>query len=295
MKRGHDDPESPLSSLDSQEELSEEELEDELDDDIVNPEVDELGDMEEDDDLDDLSDEVQSPMPESSKKRKSVKRKRPVYQEPNSDEDMEEMDEDEGVEEEQEVEEEEEEDNDDDELDDLEVVSNRPLTKRQRAKFNNDGPEEFLELPMDSGKKKNILTEEEQTLRRSEVARRRKNQSIQRAEKDKEDTINRLLKKQASKSRKVIKDDANEEKDTKAPKRVMPPDTIKYVNDAKGSVLMIPSIVAVEQVFGHPPRKSSSSPSICQVDGCNASKKYVASKSGKAVCSLEHYKLVEAK
>ena len=77
MKRGHDDPESPLSSLDSQEELSEEELEDEWDDDIVNPEVDELGDMEEDDDLDDLSDEVQSPMPESSKKRKSVKRKRP--------------------------------------------------------------------------------------------------------------------------------------------------------------------------------------------------------------------------
>ena len=38
---------------------------------------------------------------------------------------------------------------------------------------------------IDSGKKKNILTEEEQTLRRSEVARRRKNQSIQRAEKDK--------------------------------------------------------------------------------------------------------------
>lgn len=40
-------------------------------------------------------------------------------------------------------------------------------------------------LTLDTGKKKNILTEEEQTLRRSEVARRRKNQSIQRAEKDK--------------------------------------------------------------------------------------------------------------
>jgi hypothetical protein len=37
---------------------------------------------------------------------------------------------------------------------------------------------------LDSGKKKH-LTAEEQALRRSEVARRRKNQSIQRAEKDK--------------------------------------------------------------------------------------------------------------
>ncbi|CDH48280.1 hypothetical protein RO3G_14167 [Lichtheimia corymbifera JMRC:FSU:9682] len=298
MKRTHDDPESPLSSLDSQEELSEDELEDELDDNIVNPDVDELEEIEdEDDDLDDLSDEeTPTPLPASSRKKKSMKRKRPVYQEPNSDEDIEEMNEDQEMEEQQEdEEEEEEEEEDDDEGDDLEVVSNRPLTKRQRAKFNNDGPEEFLELPMDSGKKKNILTEEEQTLRRSEVARRRKNQSIQRAEKDKEDTINRLLKKQASKSRKVIKDDANEEKDSRAPKRVMPPDTIKYVNDAKGSVLMIPSVVAVEQIFGHPPRKSSPAPNTCQVDGCNASKKYVASKSGKAVCSLEHYRVVEAK
>lgn len=40
-------------------------------------------------------------------------------------------------------------------------------------------------LTLDTGKKKHVLTEEEQTLRRSEVARRRKNQSIQRAEKDK--------------------------------------------------------------------------------------------------------------
>ncbi|CDS03728.1 hypothetical protein LRAMOSA01129 [Lichtheimia ramosa] len=287
----HDDPESPLSSLDSQEELSEEELEDELEEGDI-AQMDELEDMEQDqegDDFQDLSDE-ESPLPGSSKKNTSMKRKRPAIQESNSDEDIEDLDQ--VVEEEEEDEEEE-----DDEGDDLEVVSNRPLTKRQRAKFNNEEPDEFLELPMDTGKKKHVLTEEEQTLRRSEVARRRKNQSIQRAEKDKEDTINRLLKKQASKSRKVIKEDANDEKDTKAPKRAMPPDTIKYVNDAKGSLLIIPSIVPVEQVFGHPPTKSSSSssPSTCQVDGCNASKKYVASKSGKAVCSLEHYKLVEAK
>lgn len=65
-----------------------------------------------------------------------------AIQESNSDEDIEDLDQ--VVEEEDEEEEEEE----DDEGDDLEVVSNRPLTKRQRAKFNNEGPDEFLELPM---------------------------------------------------------------------------------------------------------------------------------------------------
>jgi hypothetical protein len=91
----------------------------------------------------------------------------------------------------------------DEEMSETEVVANRPLTKRQRAKLNDGAEEDYLELPMgtsmllirllhthtnlillDSGKKKH-LTAEEQALRRSEVARRRKNQSIQRAEKDK--------------------------------------------------------------------------------------------------------------
>ncbi|RUS35153.1 hypothetical protein BC938DRAFT_475135 [Jimgerdemannia flammicorona] len=99
-----------------------------------------------------------------------------------------------------------------------ELPNTRPLTKRQRAKLNVELAEDFLELPMDksnsgfensaeTGKKKH-LTEEELALRRSEVSRRRKNQSLQRAEKDKTDTINRLLKKQASKRTK--KDDVDQ-------------------------------------------------------------------------------------
>lgn len=96
---------------------------------------------------------------------------------------------------------------DDEELDsDLEILRNQPMTKRQRAKHNKEEPEEYLELPMgktlekntcsgtttltrhiyfvETGKKRQF-TEEEAALRKSEVARRRKNQSIQRAEKDK--------------------------------------------------------------------------------------------------------------
>ncbi|KAI9318705.1 PAPA-1-like conserved region-domain-containing protein [Dichotomocladium elegans] len=267
MRRGRNQPSPSISSIDSQEELSSgDDMEDELDD-TLNPDVDELDD-DLDDDLDNMIEDtldVQSPSPEDTRKR-SNKRKKPVYEEFGSD----------------------------DEEEDYEVVTNRPMTKRQRAKMNNEGPEEFLELPMDTGKKKNILTQEEQTLRRSEVARRRKNQSIQRAEKDKEDTINRLLKKQASKSRKIIKDDGTDEKDGKTSSRPTQPDSLRYTSTREGNLLMIPTTVKLEDVFGQIAREPRQKTiPICAVKGCGQTKKYTGIKSGKAACSLEHYKKVE--
>jgi hypothetical protein len=52
-----------------------------------------------------------------------------------------------------------------------------------------------------------MQTEEEMALKRSEITRRRKNQSAQRAEQDKLETINRLLKKQAGKRKIGAQDD----------------------------------------------------------------------------------------
>ena len=101
--------------------------------------------------------------------------------------------------------------------------------------------------------RKKHLTEEEQTLKRSEVARRRKNQSIERAEKDKQDTINRLLKKQASKSRRVIKDDGTDEKESGTAGRVAvpkDPNALHYISNSKGNFLSIPTSISAEQVFG---------------------------------------------
>lgn len=123
------------------------------------------------------------------------------------------------------------------------------MTKRQRAKVNQEIPEEYLELPMDTGKKK-LLTQEEEQLKRSEVARRRKNQSIQRAEKDKADTINRLLKKQASKSKRIIDDAEDKETPHEKLMRIEDPNRIRYTNTAQGSRLNIPSVYTVEQLFG---------------------------------------------
>lgn len=83
------------------------------------------------------------------------------------------------------------------------------MTKRQRSRLNEvytastsptGGGSAFLELPMEPQIKKH-LTAEEHAMRRAEMARRRKNLSEKRNEEEKQDTINRLLKKQAPKRR----------------------------------------------------------------------------------------------
>ncbi|KAI8086327.1 PAPA-1-like conserved region-domain-containing protein [Halteromyces radiatus] len=172
------------------------------------------------------------------------------------------------------------------------------MTKRQRAKHNKEEPEEYLELPMDTGKKRH-LTEEEAALRKSEVARRRKNQSIQRAEKDKQDTINRLLKKQASKSKKNIKDDGTTDDQTPADRlqQLQDPHRIHYVQNQQGSTLNIPEKYTIDQVFAQDQNhtnKDNSRITQCQVEGCQGARKYVAKNTGKVACSYDHYKLVAA-
>ncbi|ORX73621.1 hypothetical protein DL89DRAFT_253575 [Linderina pennispora] len=62
--------------------------------------------------------------------------------------------------------------------------------------------EELMELPTEA--KKTKFSVEEMALRKSEQARRRKFQSMQREEQLKNDTINRLLNKQTSKGRNKV-------------------------------------------------------------------------------------------
>ncbi|KAL0080768.1 hypothetical protein F4703DRAFT_1871008 [Phycomyces blakesleeanus] len=169
-----------------------------------------------------------------------------------------------------------------------EIVQTRPATKRQRARLNNHEPEDYIELPMESSRKK-LLTEEEAALKRSEVTRRRKNQSLQRAEKDKADTINRLLKKQATKSKQKIRDDVIETKEGEKRKE----HGMRYIHNKEGSVLAIPIKYTVEHIFGTHKVSAPKPPRKCEVHGCHQLKKYVAKKSGKLVCSLEHYQTVE--
>ncbi|KAI7855033.1 PAPA-1-like conserved region-domain-containing protein [Circinella umbellata] len=170
------------------------------------------------------------------------------------------------------------------------------MTKRQRAKYNNNNNDEqeeddqFLELPMERNRKK-ALTEEEQALKRSEVARRRKHQSVQRAEKDKADTINRLLKKQASKSKRVIKDEMNGDNHSIANK-LIPGESVRYTSTTNGSQLSLPSSL-LDELVHHSMKRPIPRKIICEIRGCQNKKKYTAKTSGKAVCSLAHYQIAE--
>jgi Ino eighty subunit 2 len=82
------------------------------------------------------------------------------------------------------------------------------MTARQRARYVSAEPEEFLSLP-DTGPKRKQLTEEERALKRAELARRRKNLSEKRLEEEKQDTLDRLLKKRAPRARRGQNDETS--------------------------------------------------------------------------------------
>ncbi|CAG8687120.1 6530_t:CDS:2, partial [Scutellospora calospora] len=109
----------------------------------------------------------------------------------------------------------------------------RILTKRQRAKLDENYDLDLLQLPMEPMKKKQ-LTEEEMLLKKSEIARRRKHQSIQRAEQDKMDTINRLLKKQATKKRSKDQDETDSINKDDSSTNSLIPITFHYVANKDG-------------------------------------------------------------
>ncbi|KAF4441377.1 hypothetical protein F53441_12054 [Fusarium austroafricanum] len=113
----------------------------------------------------------------------------------------------EGDEDDDEEEEEEEEDEadggDDDDEDDEdgnpdESIDLTKMTKRQRARFEDDNAHQYMKLS-DEVQAKKVFTAEELSMRRQEMARRRRNLSEKRNEEVKMETINKLLKKQAPK------------------------------------------------------------------------------------------------
>ncbi|KAF5628308.1 uncharacterized protein FTJAE_8845 [Fusarium tjaetaba] len=92
---------------------------------------------------------------------------------------------------------------DDDEDDDGdgnpdESIDLTKMTKRQRARFEDDNAHQYMKLS-DEVQAKKVFTAEELSMRRQEMARRRRNLSEKRNEEVKMETINKLLKKQAPK------------------------------------------------------------------------------------------------
>ncbi|KXJ89647.1 PAPA-1-like conserved region-domain-containing protein [Microdochium bolleyi] len=114
------------------------------------------------------------------------------------------------------------------------------MTKRQRARFADDDGS-LLKLS-DEVQAKKVFTAEELSMRRAEMARRRRNLSEKRNEEVKMETIHKLLHKQAPKtSRKAqLAEDEVEEKPS--------PIFVRWINNKAGSIVAVP-----DEVLGAPP------------------------------------------
>lgn len=91
------------------------------------------------------------------------------------------------------------------------------MTNRQKSMLREEkGPnnDDFLQLPANSRQQK-ILSQEEQALKRTELARRRKNLSERKLEEEKMDTLNKLLYKQPKKTASGAETPLEEEKGVK--------------------------------------------------------------------------------
>ncbi|KAL2265361.1 hypothetical protein VTJ83DRAFT_6461 [Remersonia thermophila] len=119
------------------------------------------------------------------------------------------------------------------------------LTARQRAKLG-DVSHEYMKLS-DEVQAKKHFTAEELSMRRAEMARRRRNLSEKRNEEVKMETINKLLKKQAPKTtRKNALLAAAEETPDTEPQRPDPM-YVRWVNNRNGSLVAVP-----EELLGGP-------------------------------------------
>ncbi|KAK2671094.1 hypothetical protein RAB80_013516 [Fusarium oxysporum f. sp. vasinfectum] len=111
-----------------------------------------------------------------------------------------------------------------------ESVDLTKMTKRQRARFEDDNAHQYMKLS-DEVQAKKVFTAEELSMRRQEMARRRRNLSEKRNEEVKMETINKLLKKQAPKiNRKAAAAGAGGLEDSNKPDPVF----VRWVSNKNG-------------------------------------------------------------
>ncbi|KAK7948029.1 uncharacterized protein PG986_008915 [Apiospora aurea] len=137
---------------------------------------------------------------------------------------------------------------DDDDLesgdDDGETPDLTKMTKRQRARFEDDADGSLLKLS-DEVQAKKVFTAEEISMRRAEMARRRRNLSEKRNEEVKMETINKLLKKQApkAKSKAQLANDESEAADANKADPIF----VRWISSKEGNRIAVP-----EEMLGGP-------------------------------------------
>ncbi|OXU27399.1 hypothetical protein TSAR_013944 [Trichomalopsis sarcophagae] len=171
----------------------------------------------------------------------------------------------------------------DDELKKIKPKDPKLMTARQRAMFErktdtepNSSIEQLMSLP--TGYKEKVMTAE--AIQKAALkSLKRKQLADEKREKDKKKTMERLLKKQESKTSKVITKG-------KISKRQVP--LITYKVTAEGSSISLPP----GELFPLRAAKSIEPPSQirCGVSSCSNVKKYSCSKTGIPLCGLDCYR-----
>ncbi|GAP90156.2 putative papa-1-like conserved region family protein [Rosellinia necatrix] len=116
------------------------------------------------------------------------------------------------------------------------------MTKRQRARFEENGDAALMKLS-DEVQAKKHFTAEELSMRRAEMARRRRNLSEKRNEEVKMETINKLLKKQAPKTNR--KGQAGMELTPDAEGQKPSPIFVRWVSNKDGPRVAVPDEMLV--------------------------------------------------
>lgn len=136
------------------------------------------------------------------------------------------------------------------------LVDTSKRTARQRGVLAED---DLMSLSNDIQSKKPALTADEAALRRSENARRRKNLSEKKLDEERQETINRLLNKQAGKSKDFKKAAAEEDRAAEGAvavraQRPLPKGMIRWVSTREGNTVSFPEEVVrhvlVEPLLG---------------------------------------------
>ncbi|CAG8733605.1 35532_t:CDS:2 [Racocetra persica] len=108
------------------------------------------------------------------------------------------------------------------------------------------------------------------------------------------DTINRLLKKQASKKRSKDQDETDSINKDDSSTNSQIPIAFHYVSNKDGCTLSIPLDVEIPIKFSKGPNYPPPVP-ICSVSGCTRPKKYRCVNTLKYACSMEHLQMMDTR
>ncbi|KAI5695333.1 hypothetical protein M8J75_014706 [Diaphorina citri] len=174
----------------------------------------------------------------------------------------------------------------DDELKKIKPKDPKLMTARQRAMLERktDNSSEQLLMSLPSGYREKVMTPE-MAQKAALKSQKRKQQADEKREKDKQKTMERLLKKQESKSGKIVMKKSTLKKQTPA---------VKLIRTQDSTLLSFP----VDVEFPLKPSKIEDlpvpSPVQCGAAECTNTKKYACSRTGIPLCSLQCYKTIHS-